>query len=626
VIPGTREAGGAATAARIRSPIQTCLDALHGQYAALHDGEVATYIPELAKADPNWFGIALVTTDGCVYEVGDTRQPFTIQSISKPFTYGLALEDRGRAAVLAKVGVEPSGEAFNAISLAPGTGCPMNPMINAGAIATASMVAGHSPSDRLSRLLAVFSLYAGRDLSVDVAVYESERETGHRNRAIGHMLRNFDIIGSDPEPALNLYFQQCSIAVDCRDLGVMAATLANGGVNPLTGERAVRQEFVESMLSVMATCGMYDYAGEWVYWVGMPAKSGVAGGVLAVLPGQLGIGVFSPRLDARGNSVRGVAVCRDLSRAFNLHFLRVPRSARGTIRAQYGLSAVSSKRRRTEAERAALTTVGEHARVYELQGDMGFAGVEAVVRAVVEAAAERQFIGVDVRRVSRIEDCAATLFRDLLGDLEARGTQFILVYGAAHAKFVRALEEGLAARGGGRLRSFVDLDLALEWCETRLIAAHQPVVAGSGTVTLAEHQMCAGLSPDALAILEALLQPQHFPAGASILRRGDPADTLYLLMRGQVSVTVEVPVGTLTRLSTLPAGMAFGELAIVDHSPRTADVQADTAVECYALAAADFDRLGESHPAIKMRILQNLLRNLSRTVARLNQEIWTLSR
>ncbi|MGH7893417.1 MAG: glutaminase, partial [Candidatus Binatia bacterium] len=173
--------GRMAPDAAIPSPVQSYLESLHARLASLDDGTVATYIPELAKADPAWFGICLATTDGRVYEVGDTRQPFTIQSISKPFAYGLALEDRGHAAVLAKVGVEPSGEAFNSISLAPGTGCPLNPMINAGAIATTSLIAGHSPADTLERLLAVFSLYAGRPLAIDDEVYRSEKETGHRN-------------------------------------------------------------------------------------------------------------------------------------------------------------------------------------------------------------------------------------------------------------------------------------------------------------------------------------------------------------------------------------------------------------------------------------------------------------
>ncbi len=453
--PAKHDRGAPVDPAGIASPIQTYLDALHAQYAALHDGEVATYIPELAKADPDWFGICLVTTDGCVYEVGDTRQPFTIQSISKPFVYGLALEDQGRAAVLAKVGVEPTRRGLQRHQPRPRHRPPAQP--DDQRRGHRHRVDGRRPlAERPPQpLLAVFSLYAGRTLSIDDAVYrvgERDRPSQPRHRPHAAQLRHHrQRSGAGARPLLSSSARLPSTAATS---AVMAATLANGGVNPLTGERAVRQEFVESMLSVMATCGMYDFAGEWLYQVGMPAKSGVAGGVLAVLPGQLGIGVFSPRLDARGNSVRGVAVCRDLSRAFNLHFLRVPRSARGTIRAHYGLDTVSSKRRRTEAERAVLTAVGEHARVYELQGDMGFAGVEAVVRAVVEAAADCQFIVVDVRRVSRIEECAATLFRDLLEGLAARGTQFVLVYGATHAKFVRALEEGLAASGGGRLTQF----------------------------------------------------------------------------------------------------------------------------------------------------------------------------
>src|SRR3989442_4270385 len=227
------------------SPILKCLERLHQKYAGLCEGEVATYIPELAKANPESFAICVATTDGHVYEVGDSRQPFTIQSISKPFTYGLALEDRGLDQVLAKIGVEPTGEAFNSISLAPGTGRPLNPMINAGAITAASLIAGHSAEDKLARLLRVYSLYAGRSLALDDAVYASERSTGHRNRAIGHMLRNFDIIDTDPDIALDLYFRQCSVSVDCRDLSVMAATLANGGINPLTAEPAVHGELVE---------------------------------------------------------------------------------------------------------------------------------------------------------------------------------------------------------------------------------------------------------------------------------------------------------------------------------------------------------------------------------------------
>ncbi len=206
-------APSAAKTRRFRSPIQAHLEAIHARYAGLDEGEVAAYIPELAKANPDWFAICLATNDGHLYEIGESEQPFTIQSISKPFVYGLAIEDQGRDAVLRRIGVEPTGDAFNAISLEPGSGRPLNPMINAGAIAASSLVAGRSTDDARARLLAVLSTYAGRPLAVDETVYESERSTGHRNRAIGHMLRNFDIVTEDPESALDLYFRQCSVAV-----------------------------------------------------------------------------------------------------------------------------------------------------------------------------------------------------------------------------------------------------------------------------------------------------------------------------------------------------------------------------------------------------------------------------
>ena len=609
--------------AAIASPIQAYLDALHARLSPCSDGQVATYIPELGKADPSWFGICVATTDGRLYETGDTRQTFTIQSISKAITYGLALEDRGHGAVLAKIGVEPTGDAFNSISLAPDTGRPLNPMINAGAIATTSLVAGRSPEDKLERLLAVFSLYAGRTLAIDDEVYRSEKETGHRNRAIGHMLRNFDILTEDPDEALDLYFRQCSVLVDCRDLAMMAATLANGGVNPVTRQRAIRHELVESVLSIMATCGMYDFAGEWLYTVGMPAKSGVGGGILAVLPGQLGIGVFSPRLDARGNSVRGVAVCKEMSRDFNLHFLRVPRAARATIRGEFDLGQMCSRRLRAAPERKVLDQARDRVRTFSLQGDLGFAGIEAVVRRVVDASASLTIAVVDLERVAFIEPCAVAAFTRLTVDLAMVGKQLVLVGAEHHGPFLRALQERLTATDHwGSLRTFPDLDAALEWCESRLLAATPG--AGPDAVTLAEHDVCAGLDPAALAVLGGMLQPRDFAPGELIVRKGDPADEILLLMRGLASVTVEVDGVRRQRLSTVSPGMVFGELTIVDRSPRTADVRADTPVECLVLSALELDRLGRTHPALKLALLTNLLRNVHQVVARLGQQVTAL--
>ena len=303
----------------LTSPFQSFLNDLHLKYKSLRDGVVAKYIPELAKVNPDLFSICVITVDGQVYEVGDYSQLFTIQSISKVFVYGLALEDHGRDYILTKVGVEPTGDAFNAIILDEQSKRPYNPMVNAGAIATTSLIKGVGASERLNRMLETFRRYIGRDIFVDISVFMSERSTGHRNRAMAHLMLNFGMINEKIDEALDLYFQQCSLMVNCHDLALMAATLANKGINPITGEQAVAACYIKDILSVMYTCGMYNFAGEWAYKIGIPAKSGVSGGIIAVVPNQLGIGVFSPLLDSRGNSVRGVKVCEELSQHLNLH-------------------------------------------------------------------------------------------------------------------------------------------------------------------------------------------------------------------------------------------------------------------------------------------------------------------
>ncbi|HEY9643274.1 MAG TPA: glutaminase A [Coleofasciculaceae cyanobacterium] len=299
--------------------LQRYLDNLHAKYQSLDTGKVADYIPELAKANRNWFGICIATVDGQVFTAGDADQLFTIQSISKVFVQGLALEDHGRDYFLTRVGVEPTGDAFNAIVLDEQSKRPYNPMVNAGAIATTSLIKGNTPTDRLNRMLDMFRRYIGHDIFVDISTFTSERTTGSRNRAMAYLMHNFGMIDARVEEALDLYFQQCSIMVSCRDLAVMAATLAHRGVNPMTGDRAVAAGYIRDILSVMYTCGMYNFAGEWAYKVGLPAKSGVSGGIIVVVPNQIGIAVFSPLLDPRGNSVRGVKVCEELSEHFDLH-------------------------------------------------------------------------------------------------------------------------------------------------------------------------------------------------------------------------------------------------------------------------------------------------------------------
>jgi glutaminase len=297
--------------------MQLLVDRMYAKYASLQDGEVATYIPELGTANPDNFGVCLATSDGRVFEAGDCDHAFTIQSISKPFTFGMAIDELGQEVVLRHVGVEPSGDSFNSIELQAGSNRPFNPMVNAGAITVTALLQERHGAGALDHLLNRFSTIAGRPLTIDQA--ESERRTGHRNRAIAHLLLNFGIVHEEAEAALDLYFQQCSILVTCRDLAMMAATLSNMGCHPVTGKPALNVASVKDVLSVMFTCGMYDYSGQWAYRVGVPAKSGVAGGVVAVVNRQLGIGTYSPRLDRFGNSARGIEVCADLASQLGLH-------------------------------------------------------------------------------------------------------------------------------------------------------------------------------------------------------------------------------------------------------------------------------------------------------------------
>ncbi len=597
--------------------MQDYLERLHREYAAMRDGAVADYIPPLADADPDAFGICLATTDGHLYEVGDTRVPFTIQSMSKPFTYGLALADRGRALVTEKVGVEPSGDAFNSISLAPGSGQPRNPMINAGAIVSASLVSGTTPDEAFARVLATYSRYAGRPLEVDEAVYASEHETGHRNRAIGHMLRSFGVLDADVEGVLDRYFRQCSVLVDCRDVALMAATLANGGEHPVTGERALAPELVDSVLSVMTTCGMYDGAGAWVEGIGMPAKSGVAGGVLAVLPGELGLAVFSPPLDVHGNSARGVEVCRRMSGDLSLHFLHAPRSHRSAIRRRYDVASVPSRRRRPPAELEVLAATGGRAQVVELQGDLLFAAVEAVVRAIIEGSGDVDHVVVDLRGAGQVDAVAASLLADLSDVFAEEGLLLAFVDAGDHP----ALGEELDARTGASAPIFPDADLALEWLEESLLDEVLGADRPQRGVSLAEHGLCAGLDPEHLARLESILHRRSFARGDTIMRVGDPADELFFLLAGEVSVRLAAGV----RLATLTPGMAFGELAVLDRGARAVEALAESAVELAVLDAEDFEALRDEDPGLQAALLTNMLAGAIRHIGRATAEIASLS-
>jgi glutaminase len=291
-----------------------------GRVASYYDSERGYYSPAEAGEERKRFGIALASHEGRVFGVGDDEVSFPLQSLSKIFAYALALADWGRERVLERVGVEPSGDAFHSITFDERNQRPFNPMVNAGAMVTSDLVKGSSPEEKLERILTMLRLFAGNDaLDVDRDTFRDELRHADGNRAVAYLMRDREMIDGDVEGILGLYLKQCSVRVTCRDLATMAATLANGCVNPLTGDRVLPLPRVRDVLSVLYTCGMYDAAGQWAYDVGVPAKSGVSGGILAAIPGKGGIGVYSPGLDSYGNSARGIKVCREMSENLGLH-------------------------------------------------------------------------------------------------------------------------------------------------------------------------------------------------------------------------------------------------------------------------------------------------------------------
>jgi glutaminase len=318
------------------SPLSAILEEAHARLSEVRRGDVATYIPALAAVPPDLFGLAVVTAGGALCVAGDAAHPFTIQSVSKPYTYALAIDLLGREALRAAVGVQPMADAFNALVFDPVRHRPFNPMVNAGSIAVAGLLVDALGAGAFDTIRERLSRAAGRDLALDAVVHRSEAETGHRNRAIAHLLHGAGVFRAPAEQAVEVYFQQCSVTVTAQDLATMGATLANVGTNPLTGAEVFGVDAVRDTLSVMFTCGLYDGAGDWACRVGVPAKSGVGGGLLAVVNRQLGIGVFSPRLDAAGNPVRGLLACEALAEELGLHLFEPSNPGSTLLRALAG--------------------------------------------------------------------------------------------------------------------------------------------------------------------------------------------------------------------------------------------------------------------------------------------------
>ena len=387
-------------------------DYLQHVLTVCHDndqGALADYIPELAAVDPNKFALALTTVDGTIYSTGDDETEFTMQSMSKPFAYALALQHLGIPAVLEKVGVEPSGEAFNQISLDKETNLPKNPMINSGAITTHSLIPVQKGISRAECLRRFLSELAGRQLEFDKQVYKSEVKTAFRNLSIGYMLRTVGVLDSDPVEIVNGYIKQCAIKVTVKDLANICSVLANGGVQAKTGKQLLERDVVRQVLSVMMTCGMYDAAGDWLTTVGIPAKSGVSGGIIGVLPGQVGIVVFSPKIDEHGHSVRGVDIFERLSRDMGLHLMEGTPSAQTILQSRY-----------MAGKNYAIV-------VYELRGVLQFTESEMLLRILQDEPDAKTRIVIDLTNLTLIHDVGARMLFEGVKRLQAAGHKVVVI-------------------------------------------------------------------------------------------------------------------------------------------------------------------------------------------------------
>ncbi len=606
--------GGKADAAP-PNPLSQFLARTHAALTLEEDGALADYIPELLRVDPRYFGIALATIDGHVYEIGDTAVPFTIQSISKAFVFALALELVGPDRVAATIGVEPSGDAFNSIRLRADNR-PFNPMVNSGAIACSGLIheaKGDGAADYICQALGRF---AGRDLGVDESVFASERLTGDRNRAIAYLLHNYGILKGDVTTVLDVYFNQCSVLVTARDLAVMAATLANGGINPLNDERVISSYAVSRTLSVMTSSGMYDYAGEWIYRVGIPAKSGVGGGIIAALPGQFGLGSFSPLLDSHGNSVRGLKVCEEVSAHFDLHMLNRTSDVRSCIVADYDFARVSQRARQPH-EQEILDQHERDVRVLELTGTLSFANADFIARRV-EAKAPPEVLIVDISRVPLMSSGAARILAELFRSLKAAGTTPVLSGIERNSGNWNMLAAHSIADAG--VRDFSRLGEAIEWAEDQIVFRFGGFTKLMDTTSLEAQELLKGLPLEAIEEIGKLGLSRSFHAGDQIIRVGTPSNSIFFLQSGMVSVKLADGM----RLATLVPGAAFGEMALFEGY-RTADVWADTAVRCVELSVERFDRFRQERPQTGELIMRNLAGLLVKRLGHANRRISLLS-
>ena len=422
------------------------------------------------------------------------------------------------------------------------------------------------------------------------------------------------------EDVVETYFRQCSTLVDCRDLAIMAATLASNGVNPVTGVRAAREDTVRNVLSVMASCGMYDAAGDWLYNVGLPAKSGVAGGIIAVLPGQFGIAVYSPPLDEHGNSVRGVRVCEELSAALHLHVMSPPRRPAPPVRATHSCVESRSKKLRSAAEQSVLNSQGGKVRAIELQGEINFAAGELISNAVLGDCEPLEYVVIDFAAVRDVDPVVVPILGGLVEAFEATGGELAFSETRRLPVFVGELASWREQHDLPPVRVFRDLDEALEWTEDGLLVANG-LGGDEGEMPLSEHGATWNLSPQQLERFAGLLERREWAAGERIYDADDPVHEILLVTRGTINVLGSGPDGESRRFATLSAGMTLGEIAMLGHGHRIGYSEAAGEVAAWSLSEENYARLREQDPETLTLILENTMRILALRIQGIRTQI-----
>ncbi|MGA7397925.1 MAG: glutaminase, partial [Solirubrobacterales bacterium] len=450
--------------------------------------------------------------------------------------------------------------------------------------------------------------------------YESESLTGNRNRAIAYLLKNSNVFDGEVDDIVETYFRQCSTLVDCRDLGIIAATLASTGVNPVTRQRVLRENTVKNVLSVMASCGMYDGAGDWLYSVGLPAKSGVAGGIIAVLPGQLGIAIYSPALDVHGNSFRGVKVCEELSETLHLHVMSPQRRPAPPVRSSSTIVEARSKHLRSEPEQEVLEQHGSEVRVIQLQGEILFAAGELVTNAVLDENDGVRHTILDFGAVRAVAPIVVPILSHLVESFESDGRELLFSSTEKYPAFVEHITDLREKSGLHPIHHFPDLDMALEWAENELISEYGPNEI-EVEIPIAEHPATEGMSAAEVERLTSRLERRFYPAGTRIYEQVGQVDEMLFVTLGSINVLASDSKGRERRIATIPSGMTLGEVAMLSERRRLGISVAAVDVVAYALKKEELETLREEEPALACAFLENLMKLIALRVGHMSREL-----